>query len=161
MNGLIQDVRYALRQMRKNPGFAAGAIAVLALGIGATTGMLAIVQSVLLRPLEYRQPEQLQMLKVSEDEGEDYFVVPIADFPEMQRSLHQFQQLAAFNSLPVPVETDEGTQMLLAPEVSTNFFDTLGVLPEMGRPFREGDDAPGAGAAIVSHEFWQNSMHAS
>jgi len=161
MNGLLQDVRYALRQMRKNPGFAAGAIAVLALGIGATTGMLAIVQSVLLRPLEYRQPERLQMVKVSEDESEDYFVVPIADFPEMRRSLHQFQQLAAFNSLPVPVETDEGTQMLLAPEVSTNFFDTLGVLPETGRPFREGDDAPGAGAAIVSHEFWQNSMHAS
>ena len=161
MTGLLQDVRYALRQMRKSPGFAASAIVVLALGIGATTGMLAIVQSVLLRPLEYRQPEQLQMLKVSEDEGEDYFVVPIADFPEMQRSLHQFQQLAAFNSLPVPVETDEGTQMLLAPEVSTNFFQTLGVLPAMGQPFREGDDAPGAGAAIVSHEFWQNSMHAS
>jgi predicted permease len=161
MTGLLQDVRYALRQMRKNPGFAAGAVVVLALGIGATTGMLAIVESVLLRPLEYRQPERLQLIEVSENGDEGYSFVPIADFPEMQRSLHQFQQLAAFSSLPVPVETDEGTQMLLAPEVSTNFFDTLGVLPEMGRPFREGDDAPGAGTAIVSHDFWQNSMHAS
>ncbi len=161
MNGLLQDIRYALRQMRKNPGFAAGAIAVLALGIGATTGMLAIVQSVLLRPFDYRQPEQLLLVGTSEEGDEQDSWVPTMDFPEMQRSLHQFEQLAAFSSLPVPVETDDGTNMLLAPEVSTNFFQTLGVLPAMGRPFREGDDAPGAGAAIVSHEFWQNSMHSS
>lgn len=147
--------------MRKSPGFALSAILVLALGIGATAGMLAIVQSVLLRPLEYRDPQRLMAVDVSGDghEGGNWFVVPIADFPDMQRDLHQFEQVAAFNSLPVPVETDEGTQMLLAPEVSTNFFQTLGVLPAMGRPFRDGDDAPGAGAAIVSHEFWQNSMH--
>lgn len=158
---LMQDLRYALRQLRKNPGFAVGAVAVLALGIGATTGMLAIVESVLLRPLDYKRPEQLLLVGVAENGEENYSRVSIADFPEMQRSLHEFQQLAAFNSLPVPVETDEGMEIMLAPEVSTNFFDTLGVLPEKGRPFREGDDAPGAGAAIVSHEFWQNSMHAS
>lgn len=161
MNGILQDLRYALRQMRKNPGFAAGSIAVLALGIGATTGMLAIVQSVLLRPLEYPQPEQLLLVGTSEEGDEQDSWVPATDFPEMQRSLHQFQQLAAFNNLPTPVQTDDGTQMLLAPEVSTNFFQTLGVLPAMGRPFREGDDALGSGAAIVSYEFWQNSMHAS
>jgi len=147
--------------MWKNPEFALSAIVVLALGIGATTGMLAIVESVLLRPLEYRQPERLQVVGVSENGEEDYAFVSIADFPEMQRSLHHFEQLAAFSSLPVPVETDDGTNMLLAPEVSTNFFQTLGVLPAMGRAFREGDDAPGANAAIVSHEFWRNSMHAS
>jgi len=159
--GLLQDVRYSLRQMRKNPGFAASAIIVLALGIGATTGMLAIVQSVLMRPLSYWQPERLVLVSISKDVDEQYPVVPIADFGDLQRSLHQFQELAALNATPVPVQTDDGTQMLLAPEVSTNFFETLGVLPAMGRPFREGDDTPGAGAAIVSYEFWQNSMHAS
>jgi len=158
MTGFVQDVRYALRQMRKYPGFAVGSIVVLALGIGATTGMLAIVQSVLLRPLDYQKPEKLMLVEVSENGDEGYSFVPIADFPEMQRNLHQFQQLAAFSSFPVPVETAEGTAMLLAPEVSTNFFQTLGVLPAMGRPFRDGDDTPGAGAAIVSHEFWQHSM---
>jgi putative ABC transport system permease protein len=162
MGGLVQDLRYALRQLRKSPGFALSAIVVLALGIGATTGMLAIVQSVLLRSLQYRAPDRLMLVDVSGDGDEgDWFVVPIAEFPDMQRDLHQFQQLAAFNSLPVPVETDESTQMLLAPEVSVNFFQTLGVLPAIGRPFREGDDAPGAGAAIISHEFWHNSMHGS
>jgi predicted permease len=161
MNGLFQDVRYALRQIRKSPGFALSAVVVLALGIGATTGMLATVQSVLVRPLEYWRPEQLMLVDVSGngDEGGDWFVVPTIDFPELRRNLRQFEQLAAFSSLPEPVDTEEGTQMLLAPEVSTNFFQTLGVLPELGRSFREGDDAPGANAAIVSHEFWQNSMN--
>jgi len=159
MTGLLQDVRYALHQMRKSPAFALSAIVVLALGIGATTGMLAIVQSVLIRPLDYRQPERLAMVCLNEDE--DWCIVPIADFDDMRRGLHQFEQLAAFNSLPVPVETEQGTQMLMAPEVSTNFFQTMGISPAMGRPFREGDDALGAGAAMVSHEFWQNSMHAS
>jgi putative ABC transport system permease protein len=143
--------------MRKSPAFATSAIVVLALGIGATTGMLAIVQSVLIRPLDYRQPERLAMVCLNEDD--DWCIVPTADFEDMRRSLHQFEQLSAFNSLPVPVETEQGTQMLLAPEVSTNFFQTIGISPTMGRSFREGDDAPGAGAAIVSHEFWQNSMH--
>ena len=159
MNGLLQDVRYALRQMRKNRGFAASAVLVLALGIGATTGMLAIVQSVLLRPFAYRQPDRLVMLGETEEQDETFAVLKIADFPEMQRNLHQFEQLAALNALPVPVETEDGTDMQLAPEVGTNFFQTLGVVPEMGRPFREGDDAPGAGAAIVSHEFWQTTLH--
>jgi predicted permease len=161
MTGLFQDVRYALRQLRKNPGFAASAIIVLALGVGATTGMLTIVQSVLLRPLDYRQPEQLLLVGISENGDEGFSVVPIEDFPEMQRSLDQFQQLAAFNSLPVPVETDDGLEIMLAPEVSPNFFQTVGVLPAIGRPFGKEDDAPGAGAAIVSHEFWRNSMHGS
>jgi putative ABC transport system permease protein len=161
MTGMLQDIRYALRQMHKNPGFTVSAIIVLALGIGATIGMLAIVQSVLIRPLNYERPERLVLVGMTEQRDEGDSFVPIADFREMQRSLHQFQQLAAYNSLPVPVETDDGTRLLLAPEVSTNFFQTLGVLPAMGRPFREGDDTPGAGAAIVSYEFWQNSLHGS
>jgi len=158
MNGLLQDIRYALRQMQKNPGFAVSAIVVLALGIGSTTGMLATVRSVLVRPLEYWQPERLMLVDVSGN-VDGWYVVPIAEFPELQRNLRQFEQLAAFNSLPVPVETTDSTEMLLAPEVSTNFFQTLGVVPAMGRAFREGDDAPGTSAAIISHEFWQNSMH--
>jgi len=162
MTGLLQDIRYALRQIRKYPGFAVSAIAVLSLGIGSTTGMLAIVQSVLIRPLDYSQPKRLVLVGTNEDgENDQWSFVHTTDFPDLQRDLHQFEQLAAFSSLPVPVENEQGTEMLLAPEVSTNFFQTLGVLPAIGRPFREGDDAPGAGAAIVSHEFWQNSLHGS
>ncbi len=167
MTGLFQDLRYALRQLRRDPGFAVAAILVLALGIGSTTGMLATVQSVLLRPLNYSHPERLLLLGVSEEPGrtlaDGQYQVPfvlVPSFHDMQRSLRQFEQIAAYNSMPVPVETGDGTQLLLAPEVSTNFFKTVGVYPARGREFQDGDDASGAGAAIVSHEFWQHSMHA-
>jgi predicted permease len=167
MTGLLQDLRYALRQLGKSPGFTATAVLVLALGIGTTTGMLAIVQSVLLRPLNYPHPERLLLLGIAEDasgttpDGQSTIpFVPIPSLREMQRNLHQFEQIAAYNEMPVPVETVDGTQMLRAPEVSTNFFETVGVHPAMGRAFQEGDDATGVNAAIVSHEFWQHSMHA-
>ena len=165
MTGLLQDFRYALRQLRRAPAFAAAASLVLALGIGSTTGMLAIVQSVLLRPLNYSHPERLLLLLgISEEAGgsdmDTHSMVPVANYRDLQRSLRQFDQTAAYNSMPVPVETGDGTQILLAPEVSTNFFDTVGVHPALGRAFQEGDDASGTSAAIVSHEFWQHSMHA-
>jgi hypothetical protein len=66
MTGLLQDACYALRQLRKSPGFAAAAILVLALGLGAVTGMLAVVQSVLIRPLNYRDSSRLMLLGVSD-----------------------------------------------------------------------------------------------
>jgi predicted permease len=164
MTGLLQDFRNALRQLGRAPGFAAAAVLVLALGIGTTTGMLAIVQSVLLRPLNYPHPERLLLLGISEGANTDgnsmVPSVPIPSIREMQHNLHLFEQIATLNEIPVPVETGDGIQMLSAPEVSTNFFETVGVHPAVGRAFQEGDEASGVNAAIVSHEFWQHSMHA-
>ena len=158
MTGFLQDVRFALRQIFKNPGFAATAIVVLALGLGATTGMLAIVQSVLVRPLNYRDPDRLMVVKVS-DQADSRSNIKYPDFQGMQRNLHQFESLAAYTSLPLAVQTDDGAQMIVAPGVTTNFFDLMGVQPALGRGFRPGDDALNAGAVVVSHTFWQQSMH--
>ena len=158
MTGLLQDIRFALRQIRKNPGFATTSIVVLALGLGATTGMLAIVQSVLVRPLGYHDPEQLMLVGIS-DQANANPRVSYLDFQEMQRNFHQFQSLAAYTSLPLAVQTDDGAQMVVAPGVSTNFFDLVGIQPMLGRGFREGDDALNAGSVVVSHDFWQHSMH--
>lgn len=159
MTGLSQEIRYGLRQMRKSPGFAATAIVVLALGLGATTGMLAIVQSVLVRPLSYQDPDRVMLVGTS-DQANATSNVSFPDFREMQRSLHEFQAMGAYSSMPLAVQTQDGAQMLVAPAVTTNFFDLLGVRPMLGRSFREGDDSLSAGSAIVSHEFWQHSMHA-
>lgn len=158
MNGLVQDIRYALRQMRKNSGFAAAAIVVLALGIGTTTGMLAVVQSVLLRPLNYAQPEQLVLVGTTKqaDSNSD---IHLQNFQEMQRTLRSFAELGGYFDTPFAVQTDAGAKMLIAPAVSPNFFKMLGVQPMMGRSFQDGDDAPGANVTIVSRKFWQSSLH--
>lgn len=157
MTGLLDDLRYTLRQLKKSPGFAATAILVLALGLGATTGMLAIVQSVLLRPLNYREPDRMMLVGISEEATESSDI-SYSDLQEMKRSLHQFEDFGAYSNQPLAVQTADGAQMLVAPAVTTNFFDLLGVKPEFGRSFRAGDDQ-GEGSAVVSHEFWQHSMH--
>ena len=156
---LLRDIRFAIRQLRRSPGFTAAAVIVLALGIGAATGMVAIVQSILVRTLSYRDADRLVEIGVS-GEGGSISDVSFVDFQEMQRSFHLFDQLGAYISMPVSVQTSEGAQMLVAPAVTTNFFDLLGVRPVLGRTFRQGDDAANAGAVIVSHDFWQHSMGA-
>ena len=159
MNGLLQDLRYALRQLRKNPGFATTAILVLALGIGATTGMLAIVQSVLVRPLNYHNPDRVMVVGAS-GQADSTSNFSYSDFQEMRRSLHQFEELGMYSSMPLAVQTADGAQMLVAPAVTTNFLDLLRVHPMLGRSFQPGDEALSAGTVIVSHDFWQHSMHA-
>ena len=153
MNSLIQDVRFAFRQLRRNVSFTSGAIIVLALGIGACTAMLGVVRSVLLRPLSYPHAEQLVLVGTS-GEPNTSSGVPYSDFEDMQHSLRSFDRLAAYNSMFVPVETSDGTQMLLTPAVSRNFFDVLRVSPVLGRALRDGDQY----CAVVSKEFWLRSM---
>src|SRR5882672_198787 len=139
MSDLLQDIRYALRQMRKGPGFTVTAVVVLALGLGATTGMLAIVHSVLLRSLNYRDADRMMLVGVS-DAADETSNVHYGDFQDMQRNLHQFEELGAYSSVPLAVQTSDGAQMLVAPAVTTNFFDLLGVRPALGRSFGPGDD---------------------
>src|SRR5215831_2628480 len=98
MTELLKDARYALRQIRKNPGFAATAIMVLALGLGATTGILAIVQSVRMRPLAYRAPEQLMVLGAS-DQADSTSNLSYPEFQEMQRGLRSIDSLAAHREM--------------------------------------------------------------
>ncbi len=159
MTELLQDARYALRQIRRNPGFAATAIIVLALGLGSTTGMLAIVQSVLMRPLSYRAPEELMAVGIS-DQATSTSDLSYPDFQEMRRNLRSFDGIAAHSEMALAVQTPDGAQMLLVPSVTANCFDLLGVRPMLGRTFRPEDEGLNVSAAIVSHEFWQHSLHA-
>jgi putative ABC transport system permease protein len=158
MNGIMQDIRYALRQMVKNPGFAASAMIVLALGIGATTGMLGVVQSVLVRPLHYQNPEQLVLLGATR-EANSTSNIKVNVLHEMQQGLRSFAELGAYSNMPMAVQASGGAEMVMVPAVTTDFFKMLGVQPVMGRTFREGDDAPGANITIVSQQFWKNSMN--
>jgi predicted permease len=154
MIGLFQDIRYALRQLRRAPGFAVAATIVLGLGIGSTTGMLAVVQSVLMRPLNYPDADRLVLVGVS-NEADSGSQIDFPTYQEMKRTMTGVTDLAAYSSLPVPAQTDGGTKMVLAPAVSSDFFDLIGVRPEVGRVFHEGATLQ----AVVSENFWRNSMH--
>ncbi len=158
MSTIVQDLRYALRQLKKSPGFALTAVLTLALGIGATTAMLAVVDSVLWRPLNFPHSERLMKVATSDTKAQGV-AATWSVYEQLARNLHGQMELAAYSDLPQPVRTPDGTEMLLAPEVSTNFFATLGVKPAMGRDFAQGDDAMGAGKAILSRTFWLQKMH--
>jgi macrolide transport system ATP-binding/permease protein len=151
---VTQDMRFALRQMGKNPGFAATAILMLALGIGASTAIFGFVDAALIQPLPYAQPNRL--LDVDESE---------ASFPRSNLSYDDYQDWKRMNrtlsSLDVYTEFGFLLQMggvsepVPAVRVSDGFFHTLGVQPMLGRDFRPGEDRPGgAKIAILSYGTW-------
>ncbi|HET9409731.1 MAG TPA: ABC transporter permease [Candidatus Sulfotelmatobacter sp.] len=153
MNGILQDVRYALRQLRKNGGFTIAAVLVLGLGLGISTGMLAVVRSVLINPLPYPHSEQIVELGTASQTNAASVSYP--DLQEMQHSLHAFNQLAAYMWIFAPVQSGDGTRMSNAVAVTTNLFTLLQVQPVMGRTFRQDDNY----AAVIDRDFWLHSLH--
>ena len=157
MSGLLQDFRYALRQLRKNPGFTLIAAPVLALGIGGVTAMFSTSYAVMFRPLPYLQPDRLVLGRGTYQgnvnpwlSGPDY-----VDYREQSRS---FSSREAFFATPmdVTVSTGGGAARVKALRASTGLFGTLGVNMALGRPFtaEEGQDG-GPLVVIVSHNYWQ------
>jgi macrolide transport system ATP-binding/permease protein len=151
---VAQDLRFALRQLRRSPGFAVTAVLVLALGIGASTAIFGFVDAVLIQPLPYAHPNQL----VSVDESS-------ASFPHGNLSRDDYDDWKRLNSTLSSLDVYGGTGFLLrtgslsepvpAGRVSDGFFRTLGVAPILGRDFRPGEDRPGQPKiAILSYGTW-------
>jgi macrolide transport system ATP-binding/permease protein len=151
---VVQDLRFALRQLRRSPGLAFTAILVLALGIGASTAIFAFVDAVLIRPLPYAEPNRL----VDVDESE-------AVFPRSNLSRDDYEDWKRLNTTLKSLEVYGGTGFLLrtgslsepvpAGRVSDGFFRTLGVTPILGRDFRPGEDKPGQPRiAMLSFGTW-------
>jgi macrolide transport system ATP-binding/permease protein len=151
---VVQDLRFALRQLRRSPGLAFTAILVLALGIGASTAIFAFVDAVLIRPLPYAEPNRL----VDVDESE-------AVFPRSNLSRDDYEDWKRLNTTLKSLEVYGGTGFLLrtgslsqpvpAGRVSDGFFRTLGVTPMLGRDFRPGEDMPGQPRiAMLSYGTW-------
>ncbi|HYM12446.1 MAG TPA: ABC transporter permease, partial [Bryobacterales bacterium] len=153
---LQQDVRYGLRQLRRNPGFTTVAVLTLALGIGANTAIFSVVNAVVLRPLPYPHSERLvwisefiPALKADLTGGADY-----VDWKEQDKTLDQitaFDESASFNL------TGRGTPARIhGARASASFFSTLGVEPQLGRGFTAEEDQPnGRKVVILMHAFWQ------
>jgi macrolide transport system ATP-binding/permease protein len=139
---VLQDMRFALRQMRKNPGFASTAVFILALGMGVSVAIFGFVDAALLEPLPYANPNRL--LDVAE-RGAAFprSNLSLADYEDWKRFNHSFSSLEAYTGMGYLLATPSGGVPVPAARVSDGFFSTLGIKPMLGRGFLPGEDQPG------------------
>jgi putative ABC transport system permease protein len=156
MSGFLQDLRYALRQLRKSPGFAITAVLTLALAVGITTAVFSVIYAELIRPLPYNHPEQIFYLQTWSPQG---YTQP-ASYPEYldwRHDNHVFSALAAYNDYGgVNFEGPAGPVALNRVSTTDNFFDVFGVAPILGRTFAPGEDQSGkTDVVVLSYEVWR------
>ena len=158
MTGLLQNIRYALRQLRNNPGFAAVAVVTLALGIGANTALFSVVNGVLLSRLPYPEPERLVTLSESKPNFE-YGSISYPNFRDWQKENRAFSVMAIYRSTAFSL-TGSGQPVQVSGEfVSGDLFSILGVKPLMGRLFASAEDeVGGAPIALISAGLWQRKF---
>ena len=160
MQTILQDLRYALRQLRRAPGFTASVVLVLALGIGANAAMFTVLESTLFRPLPFAKPSQLVVIKATTTHDTPT-PVRIADLLVWRDRSHTLQQLAYFNSNPAYLYAQNAEQKINAVEASPNLFATLGAGPALGRTFTPEEQQPGRNhVALLSDLVWRNQFHA-
>jgi len=160
MSGLVQDLRYALRQLRKAPGFSTVAGLTLALGIGANTAIFSVVNGVLLRPLAFRDPSRLVRVwhvpPKKSFPGMTTFAVSAANYLDWQKQNHVFEDMAIYTYHGFTLTGIDRPEQVDAGAVSSSFFATLGVQPMLGRVFSAQEDRFGqASVLVLSDRFWR------
>ena len=154
-----QDLRFAVRMLLKSPGFTAVAVLTLALGIGANTAIFSLVNGVLLRPLPYRNPNRLTMVWEKGRDGSPENV-GYATYLDWKSQNKGFEEIAIYSSWQPVLQVGEPEQ-LSGLRVTSNYFRTLGIHPEIGRDFLPEEDAPNANKVVMlSHSLWQRKFNA-
>lgn len=152
---LLQDTSYALRTFRQKPGFVAITLLILGLGIGATTVMFAVVNSVLLRPLPFRQPERLVILDGFMKEFGEFWGFSYPDFTDIKHHIRSIR-VAGWTYSSGTISAPGEPEHVDARQISAALFPVLGIVPSSGRGFRPDEDRPGATpVAIISYHLWQ------
>src|ERR1700682_2062947 len=152
----LSSLKPTLRQVKRNPGFFAVAVAALALGIGANTAIFSAVEDVLLRALPYAQPERLVM--VWEDAsfiGFAHNTPAPANYVDWKAQNQVFTDMMAARYVNAALTGDQAPEQVLGRGVTPNFFDVLGVQPAIGRPFTAQEDAAKSRVVVLRHELWQ------
>jgi predicted permease len=157
---LLQDLRYALRQLRRSPGFAFTVVLTLALSVGVATAVFCVIDNVILRPLPFPQPDRIVSFETRSGSG---YTQP-ASWPSYRDERAQatsFKALAGyFVWVDVAVESPTGAAVLRAVRTTDNFFDVFGVHPILGRTFLPGEQEAGRNDVVVlSYETWQNHFN--
>lgn len=153
---MLSDLRYAFRQLYKNPGFAAVAILTLALGIGACTAIFSVVDGVLLRPLDYPQPERIIAIRETNVPKFPEFSVSPPNYLDWDKQTKSWQYLAAYTGAQINLTGQGEPQRLIGVKVTAHYFDVYGIQPVLGRWFVPEEDVDGKNHVVVlSYPFWQ------
>ena len=157
MSAFLQDVRYGLRNLTRSPGFTAAAVLTLALGIGANTAVFSVVNTVMLKPLPYAEPDRLVHVESMWTRGTP-IPNPLSypDFFDFRARNHVFEHLVTWRSTELAL-TGVGVPVQLFGEMVTwDLFPALGIQPELGRGFLPSEEAASARVVILSHALWQS-----
>jgi putative ABC transport system permease protein len=158
MTGLLQDLRYALRQLRKSPGFTIVVVITLALGIGANTAVFSVIDAVMLRPLPYDQPERLIEAQSVNTHNPQPSAISYPDFFDWRSQNRTLEHLVSYHDdlftltgLERPVQVD-------AEVVSWDLLSALGIRPELGRGFAPDEEQAGTRVVLISHALWRSQF---
>ena len=161
MSDLLQDVRFALRQWRKNTTFTVIAATTLALAVGANTAIFSVVHAVLLAPLPYKQVERLVTIwGRNPSRGDLQFPISAGDFADWKQKNDAFEDIAASYDDEVTLTGAGEPRMVLGYAITPNYFRILGASPEMGRTFTEEEARSKAQVAVLSDKFWRHTLQA-
>jgi predicted permease len=153
------DVKFALRQLRKSPGFTTVALLTLALGIGANTAIFSVVNSVLLRPLPFHDPSRLMMLDEKWLPRFSHFEAPPQDFMAWREQSKSFDQLGAFVSMAFNLPEGDRSERISGQRITANLPDLLGVKPVLGRTFAQQEDTAGNDHVILlGYSLWKRQF---
>jgi putative ABC transport system permease protein len=153
---LAQDLRYALRTMRRSPGFTAVAVLSLALGIGANTAVFTFVNAALLKPLPYLHPDRIVALVERFPKGNGTALVHPRSFIEWHDRARSFEALAIAQAIPVNTQGDDGPEQVAGLWATSELFHVFGVGPFLGRAFTDQETRPGASPVVIlSYGYWQ------
>jgi len=161
MRNFLADLRLGLRTLGRNPGFAATAILLLSLGIGANTAIFSVVNAVLLRPLPYQDSGRLMQIwhvpPAKSFPGLTLFTVSPANYLDWQRQNTSFEDMAAYGGAALNLGGQDRPEFLQGATVAQGFFSILRVQPALGRTFSPDEDRPGHGhVVILSNELWRD-----
>jgi putative ABC transport system permease protein len=157
----MQDLRYTLRMLKKQPGFTVIAVLTLALGIGANTAIFSVVNAVLLQPLPYPHADRIMVLSETSGPNQD-FAVALPDYFDWRNDAKSFAHLACTHKESRNLSGIPGREpeRISCNSVTRNFFDVIGLPPQLGRVFSEDEDKVGApGVAVISDRLWQRAFN--
>jgi macrolide transport system ATP-binding/permease protein len=156
MDSILKDLRYTLRMCWKAPGFAAAAVATLALGIGVNIAVFTVFHAALLESLPVEAPDRLVTVYTWTEKDGDHFDFSYPLYVDLRDGNTVFTGLTAYTSMGIGVSANGRSDRIVAEFVASNYFDVLGVSPAMGAGFTGRDESSGARTAVISHLLWRN-----